>query len=638
MSNMTRKVLFVLVVLALGAAGLSLLQRVHVESRNRQVGIALDYNRVQELAMMRGVPTAEALRRLKDAGATHVAIREDSLTDLIGAEKVEVVPQSGRVLMLLRPDVRDRVMAQLKARMPGGKPLPTGDGMSYENEQAADSMKLIGMGYSEQSVRDAKIAGLKLVARPVAEMALTREAISGSLDAVQAIGADIVVFAGIQVYGMYDLIKWSAEELDRRQIRFGYVEMGKQFGDDRLSAALKGRILRTHAIAQAEMPKLSPQRALDRYRQAVRERNVRLCYFRPYDQGAEDPLQVACDDVRSMAADLRDAGYSVGDPHVYQEVSVSTALLVVMLIGTGAATILLLQLFFAIPAGLTWGLILLDVLLSLAGTFVARGMAQSLGALGAAIVFPTWAICRMQWREPGGRLSLGRALGAFVVMSLVSLAGGLLAAGCLSDLAHMMQIAAFRGVKFAQVIPLGVVLVVFVARSMRSYDEVRTEMGTNLPEAPALWAGIVEAATGVVRYWHVAIMVVALAAAALMLMRSGNVTPVPPSGLEMKARAVLDHTLGVRPRSKEILFGHPAMILALTFLLAGRRKYLWAAMVAGTVGQVSLVNSCGHIHTPLLLQLMRIGNGLWLGIVVAVALWVIGGIGVRWWSGRAART
>jgi hypothetical protein len=141
-----------------------------------------------------------------------------------------------------------------------------------------------------------------------------------------------------------------------------------------------------------------------------------------------------------------------------------------------------------------------------------------------------------------------------------------------------------------------------------------------------------------VRYWHVAIMVVALAAAALMLMRSGNVTPVPPSGLEMKARAVLDHTLGVRPRSKEILFGHPAMILALAFLLAGRRKYLWAAMVAGAVGQVSLVNSCGHIHTPLLLQLMRIGNGLWLGIVVAVALWVIGGIGVRWWSGRAART
>jgi hypothetical protein len=330
------------------------------------------------------------------------------------------------------------------------------------------------------------------------------------------------------------------------------------------------------------------------------------------------------DHVAAIARDARASGFSLGDPHFFTDPGGPGRLLPMLLMGVGAATLLLADLFFTLPAGLTWWLLGAVVVLSPAASLVARGLAQSVGALGAAIVFPTLALCRLQWTEPGGRLRLGPGIRLFLVTCCISVLGGILAAGCLSDLAHMMQVSAFRGVKFAQVIPLGIVLVVFAARSSRSYEEIRTEMGAGLPEWPALGAGLKEVANQALKYWQVGVLLVAMAAAALMLLRSGNVTPVPPSAVELKVRAALDRALLVRPRTKEILVGHPALILTLAFLAAGRRRYLWVGMLCGAVGQVGLVNSFGHIHTTLALTLLRVFNGVWLGIVVAILVWVAG--------------
>jgi hypothetical protein len=637
MTLIQRRLLYALVALSVLVSVWVLLKRVQAEAGNRAVGIAVDFGRVQELALLQGVDPVDALKRLKAAGATHVAVREDSLMDLIELRQVEIAQRADGVLLRPRPLVRRRVVEQLAARMPGGKVLPDGDGVLLADEQALDSMRLVGMGYDERSMQAARDSGLRLIARPVAEMALSPRSITASLDAVQAMGADMVIFAGTQVYGMYDLIKWAAQQLEGRGIRFGYVEMAKQFGDDRMAAALHGNVIRCHAIAQAEMPKLTPQRAIDRYRQAVRERNVRLCYFRPYDQGSEDPLQTAVEHVTAIAADVRASGFSLRDPHFFTDPGGPGPLLPVLLVGVGAATLLLADLLLTLPAGLAWWLLAAVVVLSPAASLVARGLAQSLGGLAAAIVFPSLALCRLRWTEPGGRLRLGPGIGLFLVTCCISLLGGLLSAGCLSDLAYMMQISAFRGVKFAQVIPLGLVLAVFAARSTRAYEEVRTETGPGLSEWPALWAGIVEVAGQALKYWQVGVLLVAMAAAALMLMRSGNVTPVPPSAIELKVRAIMDRALIVRPRTKEILLGHPALVLTLAFLLAGRRRFLWVGMLCGAVGQVGLVNSFGHIHTTFALTLLRVFNGLWIGVVVAVIVWMVAAAVCRAYERHTAR-
>ena len=50
-----------------------------------------------------------------------------------------------------------------------------------------------------------------------------------------------------------------------------------------------------------------------------------------------------------------------------------------------------------------------------------------------------------------------------------------------------------------------------------------------------------------------------------------------------------------------------------------RQGYLPFLLIA-TIGQVSLVNTFAHIHTPLFISLLRTVNGLWIGLIIGLLL------------------
>jgi len=70
----------------------------------------------------------------------------------------------------------------------------------------------------------------------------------------------------------------------------------------------------------------------------------------------------------------------------------------------------------------------------------------------------------------------------------------------------------------------------------------------------------------------------------------------------------------VRPRTKEFLIGHPALVIGAWMLLTGRMRFLPLAMFLATIGQVSIVNTFCHLHSPLLVSLQRTGWGILLGV------------------------
>lgn len=64
-------------------------------------------------------------------------------------------------------------------------------------------------------------------------------------------------------------------------------------------------------------------------------------------------------------------------------------------------------------------------------------------------------------------------------------------------------------------------------------------------------------------------------------------------------------------------------------MYAAKRPVLWVLTIPLVIGQVSLVNTYAHIHTPLLIALQRSLNGLILGIVVAVIAVLLVKLGIR---------
>jgi len=155
------------------------------------------------------------------------------------------------------------------------------------------------------------------------------------------------------------------------------------------------------------------------------------------------------------------------------------------------------------------------------------------------------------------------------------------------------------GVKAAHVLPLVIVpLLIFI-----------------LNEKPL--KTIKELLDQVITYRYALLATLALAALAVYVIRTGNEGTALVSGIEERFRAGLKDLIGVRPRTKEFLIGHPFTLLILYFGLSRKN---WFLVLPATIGQVSLVNTYAHIHTPVVISLIRSVHGLWIGIALGVGL------------------
>ena len=125
------------------------------------------------------------------------------------------------------------------------------------------------------------------------------------------------------------------------------------------------------------------------------------------------------------------------------------------------------------------------------------------------------------------------------------------------------------------------------------------------------------------------ILFVLVLAAAIVLLRSGNVPFVPK--WEVALRDAFERYLVARPRNKEIFIGYPALWLALAIGMArskasftrfGSQLYLLARM-ASSLAFASAVNSFCHFHTRIYFICWRVFNGLWVGSFFGLILVVL---------------
>ena len=625
MTRLQQVFLAVIITAGLAVAGWVGYQRIMVEQANSTVAVAVDYNDVLRAAALAGRPPQEILAQIKTTGVSHVAITELTLSDLVKTRRLFNTASSAVFLAepSLPPAVRKRIQKQLTSKLPRPQgTTPQGQRYDYYTHllRIAPRVEEIGVGYDE-AVEAVREAGLSIVARPQPKFVQEQD-IATAIAASGDIKADIVVFAGTQVLGYQEGIEQTAQALRQSGLKFGYVELAPQAGEQALAHYLGYKFIRAHSISETEMEQISPQRAIDRFSLAVSERKVRLCYVHLFfDQG--NVLKSNLTYLTQLIDRLRRDGFTIGSPQYFSSVVVPDWALPVVFAAIAAALIWLIQSIVGLRR--LWFWITSVVVLAAAGAAGLSGLAifPSLAALTAALVFPTWAVLGVRLRERTVRHPVLTGLLRFLGVSLLTIVGGVLVAACLTSDAYLMKIAQFRGVKLAQLLPLVIIGVVFAARSMRSYWEVRTELGEAQPELPAVTAGLREAFSQVVRYWHVAAVVVGLAILAVLVMRSGNQPAVGASGMEVQLRALLDRLLVVRPRSKEIFFAHPIMLFTLILVAAGLRRGVWAGLTAGAIGQVSILNTFCHLHTPLMISLIRVGHGLWLGILGGLVLWLV---------------
>lgn len=618
-------------------------ERVMVEQTNNTVGLTVDWGEVEQLAAASNVTPAQMLIALQSGGATHVAVPERSLAELVDRGEIALFRTGDRVDILAGDtNVINQVGRALQARFPGDyQRREAAEGELWLNAPAAAvSNTAAGAGYPRGAIEAARRAGVQIVARPMAEGVRTPAAVQKVLEHAADIGAEAIVFSGDNVVGFPGMIATTARVMQAQGLTFGMIEMSPQRGADELASRLHYQVVRIHSITAEEMAVYPVERAVERFVRAARERGVRLLYLRmrpTADLGLVDANSMYLAHVREG---LRGLGLTLGAPEPAEPFSTPPWRLAIVRLGVCGGLLWLLQALFGLPGRWYWTIAALTVAAGTGGMFAATDLERVIAALAAAIIFPILAV---GWTARGlaagaeGRQSLGaalgRLLGTFFAVSIVTALGGLLIVGLLGDSAYLVKVAQFRGVKLAHVLPVLVVALLWLARSMDAYREKTGDVGPDMvdyhtgdtvPEWPALRAGLRQAARGLVAYWHVAAAFAALAVLAMLVLRTGNEATGAILPGEMQLRAALDRLLGVRPRTKEVFLGHPIMLLAMLLAIRRVRPGVWILFAVGTIGQVSLLNSFCHIHTPLLLTLLRVFNGLWLGAIgglILCALW-----------------
>lgn len=420
------------------------------------------------------------------------------------------------------------------------------------------------------------------------------------------LGPRLIVFqdAGKSGYTPGQLVKIE-KALQANQALVGLVEFAPTQVEAHLHQVGFNRFVRAHTIKREELERMSPKQTLARFQRAVSERNIRLVFIHPF----EASLSYNLDFLEHLTSGLQAEDFELGLPEAPPEFGVTRPSLVLILLGPLSMVLLVLNRVQKLKLSFNLALLLLGVLVIIIGIRTASGPFTLIAAGATAVTAPAAAYLLLAplFERPDGSSALG--LAAVLAFSAVALLGGLWIAAMLSHSEYFIKLEQFRGVKAALILPLLLVFLLHFARHGFS------KLKRCLLRRPSLG--------------ELLMLLLSAAALLLVLLRSDNFSAIPR--LEKQVREALEGLLYARPRFKEFMIGHPLLLL-----WGAHRKrlgdYRVIVLTLGMIGQVSIINTFAHVHTPLFLSLLRTANGLMLGLLVGLGLCWLVRWGVRLWQ------
>lgn len=569
--------------LLLGLVSLSLIpalmltaQRVAYEKSQKTSALVMDYPALVTQAKRYGQTPQQLLDHYKTLGVNGVALYEDTIGSL--QQRGDVLIKNGYELAADFPKAGFKTSAvymrsespQLLQSLRERYTIPTREvtlGGQHWVEWPSDPTYLPA-GPDTALINTLKSQGLTLVYRPYYDAAVP----------INKVGTDwpdvpFIAFTDDEVIGARtpELLA----QVDRA--------MGK-----RLPAIIEGNIqkeldtlvmnhggVRLFAVAPSWQNSLDPLDVASKYNLAARERGQRLLYLRPY------PTLNETDQMLTRTRELlAKSGVQITAPQV-SFYNPSALLQALSIVGPLAALLLL---------GLSLPLRRLG--LGLAGltalaAFGLNGLNPFAGAaLVAAVTFPALGLV----------LRRGKATDWFMATAL-SLVGVVFVSALGATHNSTLGLEPFRGVGLTLLLPLMLVAASFLPR-----QDIRKTV-SDIYAAP-------------IRLGDILVMGLGLGLLMMVFERRGNATGGSTSQFEASLRRDIQDSI-IRPRFKEV-GAHPLAILGLSGQLPG---YFSALMLlAGVMGQASVLNTFSHFHTPFLISAARCFLGLGIGLVVGLVL------------------
>lgn len=645
-----RSWLWWIVIVAIIAALPVVYDRIQTENTSKKVEFVFDYRDLVDVAALQPNPDAfiqEWLGKLKEAGVQSMSMYESTLSEFKSSRRIQLFNANELSLLTGQPvNLQQNYTNLLFTSAESEKALApiirdTFTRLGYEVrswsfkeqnglviEASPDQALMKPMQQDPITMQMLHDRGFHIVPRLTDALPYDSQVTEQLLSTYSNLGVNRIIFDGESVTGFSDeadrgTLTDFANRLKEHNIGIATIENLKkpQKGIQKLSYLIDYNVVRLYSLSEQDSS-LSPATISDRFTLATKDRNIRMLYLNT--AAAKDltkaELTNSLDNlVRSLQApghairDIEKNGFTMGQAEPFQVTDSSLQHYLKLIVVIGAVAFISLLISYFIPLLMTPAFIL--GLIGAAGLYKLKpALLEQALALGVSISAPTIALIlvirKMQaLREANSDLSAGtrlvHTLIQYVKTAIISLMAVPFMIALLNNISYSLVLNQFRGVSLLHLAPIGLVaLYVFLYCGDSVLKELRR------------WLRMPITVIMVVAF------VVAAAAGYYYLTRTGNSGSV--SSIELTFRSLLENLMGVRPRNKEFLLAHPLFMVGLFVSL----RYAWGRFffIIAVMGQLSMVDTFAHIHSPVMISLIRGLLGLGLGLIiglVAVLVWQI---------------
>lgn len=628
------KLIYILLIFALLFSGISLFNRYEVEQENRGVELVFDSRQLDKLNESK---EKLDLSTLKNNNVSGIAVYEDTLNHLISESKLKLVKGNELKRQALISDIKEEFKRfsykddsaflifsdyKLISRIKEAVSLwddytdiefKTLDFQSDGGERFLvffpeweNSYLSLSLGFDQNFIDRIKKTGLNVI--PRLENYGNSVGWDDRIDQyfLDKLSSDLIIFAGDTITGYPDKLTETSKIMRKNDIKLGMIEafIGNQQGVNNLAHLLDYNLLRVHSIQQGEMEKYSLKKVVDRYLRAVRERNVRVLYLKPF---MTEKADLTIDELNKkflseLKAGLINDGFIPGDALPFSYFSNSILFLCLIGLGLGGAGIILLERLLGIKFGkISYFLLFLFLITEIFLIYLNKTMfLRKILALGSCIVFPSLAVITQFIEKRKDYLkSFFRAVG-------ISLIGIVIMTASLAHISFLVKVDQFRGVKIAFIMPTIAVFWYYLRK--------RVTAGNSFKD---YFQAVKDFIDIEIKIKHIILVGFIGGIGLVYLARSGNYSFLPVLDFEIWLRRTLEDLLYVRPRFKAFLIGHPIFIIGLYYRKKIRSFFLMVPIIIlSVIGQITILNTFAHIHIPLKISLFRVFHGIWLGLVV----------------------
>ncbi|UKS31329.1 DUF5693 family protein [Paenibacillus sp. HWE-109] len=642
--------------------------RHQTETSANQVEFVFDYRDLLDISDIQTNPqsfVAQQLKNMKAAGIQSLAVYESTLAELKESRRIEVYNSRDAAALtqtfgnpnenytyVLFPDIAtqqklepliQKTFADLQV---GVKPWNLRNKTGLVIQMSSDDASIKTMDPDPITLQTLKDQGFQIVVRLSNRRAFVTNEMDRLLKQLHDFGVKRIIVDGNEVpaYTEDDTelnLNKMADLLHKYDIGLAAIEMLKepQKGFNTLAKQTNYNVVRLHSFTEKDGEKLMEplkkaeledriQGVADRLVLAVKDRNIRMVFLnakplKSLDKGKlVDPLASLYESLQGKDGAIpriEKAGFTLGPAEAFTVETSGWQKIARVFILIGGVSLIVLAVSFFIPESVLL-LFVLGILGAVAlHTLSANLYAQGL-ALATAICAPSVAMMLVVRSVRSGAASKwksGLAYGLWQLLktSLISLIGVVFEVALLNHITYSLVLQQFRGVSALHLLPIAIVglYLLFFSENNTYGDKIAKVRKIFSSYISVLWivvAGII------------------LAAGYYYLSRTGNEGQA--SSVEKLFRSFLENTLGVRPRTKEFLFAHPLFLLGA--YLSVRYSNAIYVLFIGVMGQLSIVDTFAHLHTPLHISLIRITYGLVFGALIGIVLIIAWEIITRSWK------